>query len=124
MNKPLDGVRVLDLTHMLSGPYGGMILADLGAETIKVEPLQGEGTRKLLATDPDNALDGMGAYFITLNRNKQSVAIDLKSAHRCHLWSRAIVQVKTTVMPAGGPTAAAGVDCARENAEGLEEVHG
>ena len=79
MNKPLAGVRILDLTHMLSGPYGAMILADLGAETIKVEPLQGEGTRKLLATDPANSLDGQGAYYITLNRNKQSVALDLKS---------------------------------------------
>ena len=79
MNKPLTNVRILDLTHMLSGPYGSMILADLGAETIKVEPLQGEGTRKLLATDPKNSLDGFGAYYITLNRNKQSVAIDLKS---------------------------------------------
>jgi crotonobetainyl-CoA:carnitine CoA-transferase CaiB-like acyl-CoA transferase len=79
MTKPLAGLRILDLTHMLSGPYGAMILADLGAETIKVEPLQGEGTRKLLAADPSNSLEGMGAYFITLNRNKQSVAIDLKS---------------------------------------------
>ena len=79
MTKPLAGVRVLDLTHMLSGPYGAMILADLGAETIKVEPLKGEGTRKLLATDPANSLHGQGAYFITLNRNKQSVAVDLKS---------------------------------------------
>ena len=52
MNKPLSGIRILDLTHMLSGPYGAMILADLGADTIKVEPLHGEGTRKLLATDP------------------------------------------------------------------------
>lgn len=64
---------------MLSGPYGAMILADLGAETIKVEPLQGEGTRKLLAKDPKNSLDGFGAYYLTLNRNKSSVAIDLKS---------------------------------------------
>jgi len=79
MSKPLAGLRVLDLTHMLSGPYGAMILADLGAETIKVEPLQGEGTRKLLAADPEHSLDGQGAYFITLNRNKQSVALDLKS---------------------------------------------
>lgn len=79
MNKPLNGIRVLDLTHMLSGPYCGMLLADLGAETIKVEPPQGEGTRKLLATDPKNSLDGMGAYFLTLNRNKQSMCIDLKS---------------------------------------------
>jgi CoA:oxalate CoA-transferase len=80
LNKPLDGIRILDLTHMLSGPYGAMILADLGAETIKVEPLQGEGTRKLLAKDPNNSLDGMGAYFITLNRNKKSVALNLKSS--------------------------------------------
>jgi len=79
MNKPLEGIRVLDLTHMLSGPYGTMILADLGAETIKVEPLRGEGTRALLATDPANSIDGMGAYFITLNRNKKSICIDLKS---------------------------------------------
>ena len=79
MNKALTNIRILDLTHMLSGPYGAMILADLGAETIKVEPLHGEGTRKLLANDPRNSLDGMGAYYITLNRNKKSVALNLKS---------------------------------------------
>lgn len=79
MKKPLEGVRILDLTHMLSGPYGAMILADLGAETVKVEPLTGEGTRKLLATDPENSLDGFGAYYLTLNRNKSSVSIDLKN---------------------------------------------
>lgn len=80
VNTALHGVRILDLTHMLSGPYGAMILADLGAETIKVEPLKGEGTRALLAQDPNNSLDGMGAYYITLNRNKKSVAVDLKNA--------------------------------------------
>ncbi len=79
MKQALTGVRILDLTHMLSGPYGSMILADLGAETIKVEPCHGEGTRKLLATDPENSLDGMGAYYITLNRNKKSIAVDLKT---------------------------------------------
>jgi crotonobetainyl-CoA:carnitine CoA-transferase CaiB-like acyl-CoA transferase len=79
MNKPLKGIRVIDLTHMLSGPYGAMILSDLGADTIKVEPLRGEGTRKLLATDPNNSIDGMGAYYITLNRNKRTTCMDLKS---------------------------------------------
>lgn len=78
--KPLQHIRLLDLTHMLSGPYAGMILADLGAETIKVEPPGvGEGTRKLLATDPKNSLHGMGAYFLTLNRNKHSLTLNLKS---------------------------------------------
>jgi crotonobetainyl-CoA:carnitine CoA-transferase CaiB-like acyl-CoA transferase len=76
----LSGITVLDLTHMLSGPYGAMLLADLGARTIKVEPPGGEATRALLRDDPRHARDGMGAYFLTLNRNKESVAIDLKSA--------------------------------------------
>ena len=77
--KPLSDIKVLDLTHMLSGPYGGMILADLGCEVIKIEPpKKGEGTRRLLENDPDYSVNGMGAYFYTLNRNKKSVAIDLK----------------------------------------------
>ena len=78
--KPLSDVVILDLTHMLSGPFAGMLLADLGARTIKVEPPgKGELTRGLLAKDPNNSLNGMGAYFLTLNRNKESVCIDLKS---------------------------------------------
>jgi crotonobetainyl-CoA:carnitine CoA-transferase CaiB-like acyl-CoA transferase len=77
----LEHITVLDLTHMLSGPYGTMLLADLGARTIKVEPPgSGEGTRRLLEKDPDYARDGMGAYYLTLNRNKESVCVDLKSA--------------------------------------------
>lgn len=78
--KALEGITMLDLTHMLSGPYGTMLLADLGANTIKIEPPgRGEGTRNLLANDPDHSLNGMGAYFLTLARNKQSVCINLKS---------------------------------------------
>ncbi len=81
MTRPLAGITVLDLTHMLSGPYGTMTLTDLGARTIKVEPPgRGEGTRELLAKHPDYARDGMGAYFMTLNRSKESICIDLKSA--------------------------------------------
>ncbi|WP_026376558.1 CaiB/BaiF CoA transferase family protein [Aestuariibacter salexigens] len=97
MNKPLAGIRVIDLTHMLSGPYCGMILADLGAETIKVEPLQGEGTRKLLATDPANSLNGFGAYFITLNRNKESICIDLKSEHGLEVFYDLVKQADVVV---------------------------
>ena len=78
--RPLEGTRLIDLTHMLAGPYAGMILADLGCDTVKVEPPNGESTRRLLESDPKYSYKGMGAYFLTLNRNKRSVVIDLKSA--------------------------------------------
>lgn len=85
--KALEGLTVLDLTHMLSGPYATMLLADMGARTIKVEPPgKGEGTRRLLEGSPEFSRDGMGAYFLTLNRNKESVAIDLKSEEGLSLF--------------------------------------
>jgi crotonobetainyl-CoA:carnitine CoA-transferase CaiB-like acyl-CoA transferase len=69
---PLQGVRVVEFTHMVMGPTCGMILADLGAQVIKVEPLAGDQTRRL---------QGSGAgFFAAFNRNKQSLAIDVKSA--------------------------------------------
>ena len=80
MRKPLEGLRMIDLTHMLAGPYGAMILSDLGADTVKVEPpVTGENTRRLLEKDPNNSINGMGAYYFTLNRNKRSVTLDLKN---------------------------------------------
>lgn len=77
--RALEDITILDLTHMLSGPYATQLLADMGANTIKIEPPQGEATRKLLADNEHYAIDGQGAYFLTLCRNKQSVCIDLKS---------------------------------------------
>jgi len=67
---PLAGLRVVEFTHMVMGPTCGLILADLGAEVIKVEPLAGDSTRRLL---------GSGAgFFGTFNRNKKSLAVDVK----------------------------------------------
>lgn len=78
--RSLAGIVLLDLTHMLAGPYGTMLLTDLGCRTIKVEPPgAGEGTRQLLRDDPNNSRQGMGAYYLSLNRGKESVALDLKS---------------------------------------------
>ncbi|MBI2960258.1 MAG: CoA transferase, partial [Betaproteobacteria bacterium] len=73
-SKPLAGVRVLDLTQFLSGPYATMILGDLGAEVIKVEPPQGDATR----TIPPNFVGEESAYYLSINRNKRSIVIDLK----------------------------------------------
>ena len=68
---PLAGVRVVEFCHVVMGPTCGLVLADLGAEVIKVEPLDGDHTRKLVAS-------GAG-FFPTYNRNKKSFAVDLKS---------------------------------------------
>jgi crotonobetainyl-CoA:carnitine CoA-transferase CaiB-like acyl-CoA transferase len=70
--QPLRGLRVVEFTHMVMGPTCGMVLADMGAEVIKVEPLTGEGTRSLLGA-------GSG-FFPMFNRNKKSIQLDLHSA--------------------------------------------
>ncbi|MDR2317863.1 MAG: CoA transferase [Pseudomonas sp.] len=68
---PLDGIRVVEISHMVMGPTCGMILGDLGAEVIKIEPVRGDGTRRLL---------GAGAgFFRTFNRNKQCIAVDVET---------------------------------------------
>lgn len=94
----LEQFTVLDLTHMLSGPYGSMLLADLGARTIKVEPPgKGEGTRRLLENDPHFSKQGMGAYFLTLNRNKQSVCIDLKKPRGLEVFKDLVKQADVVI---------------------------
>src|SRR5262245_21536861 len=69
---PLEGVRVVEFAHMVMGPSCGLVLADLGAEVIKVEPPAGDNTRRLEAA-------GAG-FFPVFNRNKKSLAIDLQRA--------------------------------------------
>jgi formyl-CoA transferase len=74
---PLSGVRVLDCTQMLAGPFTSQLLADLGAEVLKVErPDVGDLTRSI---DPELGDSGMTSYFASLNRGKRSVALDLGS---------------------------------------------
>jgi crotonobetainyl-CoA:carnitine CoA-transferase CaiB-like acyl-CoA transferase len=78
MDKPLAGVKVIELARILAGPWAGQLLADLGAEVIKVErPGAGDDTRQW---GPPFAADGSAAYFHGCNRGKISVSIDLASA--------------------------------------------
>lgn len=79
---PLSGIRVIEFAHMVMGPSAGMILADLGAEVFKIEPLGGDKTRRL---------QGSGAgYFPMYNRNKKSICIDLKSERGRELAQRLV----------------------------------
>ena len=73
MPGPLQGFRVIDLTSMISGPLAGMILADQGADVIKVEPAGGDATRGVWT-----AHRGLSASFLNNNRNKRSIVLDLK----------------------------------------------
>jgi CoA:oxalate CoA-transferase len=71
----LSGVVVLDLTRFLAGPFGTMVLADMGATVIKVEQLTGDTTRY----QPPYYFEGDSAYFLAINRNKQSISLDIRS---------------------------------------------
>jgi alpha-methylacyl-CoA racemase len=74
LDRPLDGIRILDLTRLLPGAYATLILADLGAEVIKIEDPEGGDTMRALPVSP-----GAPDYFALLNRNKRSVTLNLRS---------------------------------------------
>ena len=73
---PLAGIRVLEVGHILAGPFGGMLLADLGADVVKIEPIGGDLSRQV----GSRAVDEHNVYFASLNRNKRSVHIDFATA--------------------------------------------
>jgi len=76
MSAPLAGIRILEVGHMLAGPYAGMLLADLGAEVIKIEPASGDIARSI----SPHWIGPHNAYFASLNRGKKSVTLDLATA--------------------------------------------
>ncbi|MCE4602210.1 MAG: CoA transferase [Desulfurococcales archaeon] len=73
MPGPLEGVRILDLSHTLAGPFATMVLADLGADVVKVEPPGGDETRHWAPH-----VSGVSAYYLSVNRGKRSIVVDLK----------------------------------------------
>lgn len=93
--KPLEGLRVLDLTRFLAGPYCTMLLGDLGAEVLKIEP---PGTGDPLRTQGPPFSDGEGITFLAANRNKHSLGVDFNDAHAlarlCELAAQADVFIE------------------------------
>ncbi len=87
--QPLAGLKVIEFTHMVMGPTCGMVLADMGAEVVKIEPVEGEGTRRLL---------GAGAgFFPMFNRNKGSIGIDLHRPEGAALARRLAAQADVVI---------------------------
>jgi crotonobetainyl-CoA:carnitine CoA-transferase CaiB-like acyl-CoA transferase len=92
MSGPLEGVRVLDFTTMVAGPVATMMLADQGAEVIKVEAPRGDLMRHL-----GQGRNGMSAFFLCCNRNKRSLAIDLKAAEGLEVVKKLIATAEVLV---------------------------
>ena len=74
----LSDIRIIDLTQMLAGPYGTMMLADHGADVVKIEPLSGDLVRPVGPYRADDSQKVLGGYFQSINRNKRSICLDLK----------------------------------------------
>jgi crotonobetainyl-CoA:carnitine CoA-transferase CaiB-like acyl-CoA transferase len=76
---PLDGIRVIDLSRVLAGPFATMLLGDLGADVVKIEPPDGDETRSWGPPWWGDPADRRSAYFVSVNRNKRSVVLDLRT---------------------------------------------
>jgi len=96
----LEGVVVLDLTMMLAGPFGSMMLADQGATVIKIEPVGGDNTRRIgphLKGEISREAGGYGAYFGSINRNKRSICIDFKTKEGIALFHEMVKQADAVI---------------------------
>ncbi len=91
--QPLAGYRIVDLTTFLSGPFCTQILADLGAEVVKVEAPEGDSSRAI----PPHFVADDSAYYLGINRNKQSIAVDMKKAEGLALVKRLIGEADVVV---------------------------
>ncbi|HEY6395225.1 MAG TPA: CoA transferase, partial [Candidatus Binataceae bacterium] len=76
---PLTDIRIIDLTQALAGPFCTMLLADLGADVIKIEPPTGDMSRSMGPLPPDRNGCDYGGYFASVNRNKRSIVLDIKT---------------------------------------------
>lgn len=85
-NPPIEGIKVIDLTQAMAGPMASMLLGDLGAEIIKVEPPSGDQTRSWAPP----FINGLSAYFLSVNRNKRSIVLDLKTSEGLEVLKRLV----------------------------------
>jgi CoA:oxalate CoA-transferase len=113
----LEGVRVLDLSRMLAGPYGSMLLADLGADVVKIEEPRGGDPMRAMGP-PFLGPDRESAYFLSINRNKKSVALDLETPEGREVFHD-LCRVSDVVWENFRPGVMARLGCAPETLRGL-----
>lgn len=97
MTLPLSGIRVLDLSNVLAGPFCGYQLALLGAEVIKIEQPDGGDLARRLGADPDAAAKGMGISYIAVNAGKQSMTLNLKHAEGKEIFKRMVAEAHVVI---------------------------
>src|SRR5882757_9173899 len=83
MTKPLAGIRVIELANFIAGPLCGTLLADMGADVVKIEPPKGDMGRAMPPVSHDESVS-----FVALNRNKRSLVLDLKQPQACEILLR------------------------------------
>ncbi|MBN1827815.1 MAG: CoA transferase [Deltaproteobacteria bacterium] len=103
MSRSLEGIRVVDLSHVLAAPTCTMFLADLGAEVIHIEPAHGDDAREFGPYVGDKRDKNLSAYFISLNRNKKSMVLDLKQEKGRQIL-RELIKVSDVVVENFRPT--------------------
>lgn len=113
--KSLEGIRIADLSHVLAAPTASMILADLGADVIHIEPPSGDDSRQF-----GPIIEGQSGYFISINRNKKSVVIDLKKPEGKSVL-RDIIRVSDVVLENFKPGTMKGLGFSYEECRGINE---
>ena len=94
MDSALQGIKIVDLTQHLAGPFCTMLLADMGAEVVKVEPPWGDASR---SSPQYPSIEGQNAYFMFVNRNKRSIVLDLKSEKGVEVLKRLVASSDVVV---------------------------
>jgi crotonobetainyl-CoA:carnitine CoA-transferase CaiB-like acyl-CoA transferase len=97
MTPPLSGIRVLDLSNVLAGPFCGYQLALLGAEVIKIEQPDGGDLARRLGADPNAAAKGMGISYVAVNAGKQSMTLNLKHAEGKQIFKRMVADAQVVI---------------------------
>ena len=99
MAGPLEGVRVLEFTEIIAGPFGGMLLGDMGADIIKIEPSWGEAWRF-----PNEFISTESRTYISLNRGKRSLPLDLTKAEGREIVYRLLADTDVVIINSRAPT--------------------